>query len=110
MMMITACATLGYTKFDLETALKQISARGFKKVEISEMGSYCSHFPYREADAAKVRELLEKHGLLAVSMNVSASSLVNGEVYRPSFSDPKDAEYIIECGRWFIESADKLGA
>lgn len=106
---ITTCATLGYAAFDLETALRQIARRGFNKVEITELGAYCRHFPYRETSADQARRLLAKHGLTAVAMNVSASRIVDGAIFRPRLSDPGEARAVVAYAVWFLEQAAALG-
>lgn len=106
---ITSCATLGYAAFDLETACAAIARLGFRKIEISEMGSYCRHFPFRVANVAAVQKPLSSFRLVPVAMNVSPSRLVNGEIYRPKLSDSAEAEQVIECARWFLQQAKLLG-
>ncbi len=106
---VTACATLGYAALDLETAVRQIAARGFEKVEITELGSYCRHFVYGRANAERVGEILSRHNLTPVAMNIANEREVDGEIYVPVFSDPEQAPEIIECGRWFLHQARLLG-
>jgi sugar phosphate isomerase/epimerase len=106
---VTACATLGYAAYELETAVKQIAARGFSRVEITELGSYCRHFPYQETSLQEVKGLLAEHGLTPVAMNVSASRMFEGQIVRPSLSDPETAEYVVGYVRWFLEHASALG-
>jgi len=107
---VTACATLGYAAFDLATAVRQIAARGFEHVEITELGSYCRHFAYARASAARAGEILSGHSLTPIAMNVSTFARdVDGETYRPRLSDPGEAPGIIEYGRWFLHQARALG-
>jgi len=106
---ITTAATLGFSKLDLETALKHLSALGFRKVEITELGFYCRHFPYKETDVDDVKKLLDKYHLTAVSMNVSTVHMVDGEPYFPKFTNSKDAEFVLEYAQWFLEKAHQLG-
>ncbi|MBI2438217.1 MAG: sugar phosphate isomerase/epimerase [Lentisphaerae bacterium] len=105
---ITACATLGYAGCDLTTALDAIAALGFTNVEISEMGAYCRHFPYRETNARAVGEQLAERGLTPVALNVSFSRLVNGRISRPALSDPEHSRDIISQAHWFLEQARAL--
>ena len=107
---VTACATLGYAAFDLETAATKIAARGFTNLEITELGSYCRHLPYAEADAVAARRMLDKLGLKVVAINVSTSHLVEDETRRLSLNDKADADQAVAIGRWFIDAATVLGA
>ena len=109
MSVITTCATLGFSKFDLETALKHISELGFSKVEITELGSYCRHLPYKQADVNTVKQLLDRYNLTAVAINVSPGILRDGEEYRPLFTDTRDAQFILEYAGWFLDKAHQLG-
>ena len=106
---VTACATLGYAAYGLETAAEQIAARGFSRIEITELGSYCRHLPYQEGDPREALARLSGQGLVPVAMNVSPSRMVNGEILRPKRSDPEEAERVVDCARWFLESASSLG-
>jgi sugar phosphate isomerase/epimerase len=106
---ITSCATLGYAAFDLETALRQIARRGFRHVEITELGSYCRHFPYGEASAGAVRDTLARLGLTPVALNVSASRRVDGKIFRPRLADPSEAPGVVTYATWFLEQASALG-
>ena len=107
-MNVTACATLGYAAFDLETALRQISRRGYAKVEITELGSYCRHLPYPEASPDRVQSQLERHRLRPVAMNVSLSRLVDGEIFRPSMAVDDQAADIEKRLRWYLDLAAEL--
>jgi len=106
---ITACATLGYAAFDARTALARIAARGFNKVEITELGAYCRHYPYRQTNAAYMRKLLGEYSLMPIAINVSSSRLVDGRIFRPRLTDPRCAEEVIEYASWFIREASDLG-
>lgn len=106
---VTACATLGYAACDLETALDAIAARGFTRVEITELGAYCRHFPFQKITAKAAAKLLDRRGLKAVAMNVSFCRLVNGELFRPQLSDPRTAEGVLVYARWYLEQARALG-
>ena len=106
---VTACATLGYAALDLETAVRQIAARGFEKVEITELGAYCRHFAYRRTNAERVDDILCRHNLTPIAMNVGNARDADGEIYLPKFSDPGEAPGIIEYGRWFLHQARALG-
>ena len=105
---VTACATLGYAAFDLETAVRQIAARGFEQVEITELGAYCRHFPYGRAQAECVGEILARHHLTPLAMNIGTARDVDGEIYRPIFSDPEQAPEIIKYARSFLHQARAL--
>jgi len=106
---ITACATLGYADYDLSTALDHVASMGFARVEITELGSYCRHFPHERASAAAVSAQLQARGLCAVAMNVSASRLVDGQIHRPRLSDPACADQIMSYAGWFLHQASQLG-
>ncbi|MBI3987812.1 MAG: sugar phosphate isomerase/epimerase [Lentisphaerae bacterium] len=106
---VTACATLGYAACNVETACERIARRGFHKVEITELGSYCRHYPFREADRDRFRRLLDRCGLRAVAMNVSDSRKVDGATYRPRLANPKEAEATIAMATWFLDEAAALG-
>lgn len=105
---ITACATLGYAGCDLAVALDAIAALGFTNVEITELGAYCRHFPYRKTDAASVGAQLAARGLTPVAMNVSFSRLEEGRIIRPCLSDARQAREVIVRARWFLEQACRL--
>jgi hydroxypyruvate isomerase len=107
---ITSCVTLGYSDYGLVTALECIPAMRFERVEITELGSYCRHFPYMETTAATVAGELEAAGLRAVVMNAPAGRMVDGEVYRPRLGDPACADDIVAYAAWFLRQADELGA
>lgn len=106
---ITACATLGYASFDLNEALRRIAHRGFRHVEITELGSYCRHYPHGSPRLKTIRELLNATGLQPVAMNVSASRLVNGGIFRPRLSDPSETHDVVAYAIWFLEQAAALG-
>lgn len=106
---VTACATLGYASFDLEAAVRRIAARGFRRVEITELGAYCNHLPYRRSDPAFVRDLLARHALAPVALNVSTSRMVDGKLVRILISDPRFTADIRAYVRWYVEAARVLG-
>jgi len=106
---VTACATLGYAAYGLETAVEQIAARGFSRIEITELGSYCRHLPYQQVHPSAAKALLDANGLTPVAMNVSSSQMVGGEIVRRKLSDPQDAAYVLQYARWFIDAATTLG-
>jgi len=106
---VTACATLGYAAYGLETAAEQIAARGFSRIEITELGSYCRHLPYLEGDPREALALLSERKLVPVAMNVSPSRMVNSEILRPKRSDPEEAGRVVDCARWFLQAASSLG-
>jgi len=108
MAIITSCATLGFAGFDVETAVAQIANRGFNHVEITELGSYCRHFPFQQATPAELSALLDRYGLQPVAMNVSASRLLDGEIFRPRLSIPEEASRVVDYARWFLEQAAVL--
>jgi sugar phosphate isomerase/epimerase len=107
---ITSCATLGYADYGLSTALECIAAMRFERVEITELGSYCRHFPHGQTTAATVAAELKAAGLRAVAMNVSASRMEDGEIYRPRLGDPACTEEIVAYAGWFLRQAKELGA
>lgn len=106
---VTCCATIGYAAHSLETALARIARRGFRRVEITELGSYCRHFPLKEPGTPRIGEHLKHFNLRAVAMNVSASRMVEGRIYRPRLSDFREGEEIVRCASWFLEQAARLG-
>ena len=106
---VTSCATLGYAAFGVEVAIERIAARGFGRVEITELGAYCRHYPYPDADPARIRAALQAHGLTPVAMNTSACRSVNGRIVRERLADPKDADRAVACAQWFLRSAEALG-
>ena len=106
---ITACATLGYAAFNVEIAVAKIAAAGFRRIEITELGAYCRHFPYQQTSAAELQVLLETHDLAPVAMNVSSSRMVDGAYYRPRLSNPQEAPKIVAYADWFLASARELG-
>ena len=107
---VTACATLGYAACEVEVALRRIAARGFTRVEITELGSYCRHLPHGEADLPRVRRLVEDLGLRVVALNVSASWSVGEVIHRPDPADAAQARRIVDYAGWFIERAAERGA
>jgi sugar phosphate isomerase/epimerase len=109
MPLVTACATLGYASFDLSVALDAIATLGFSRVEITELGSYCRHFPYLQADGAQVGAMLAARRLTPVAMNVSTSRLVNGQILRLKLSHPGHAREVIAYAAWFLKQAQALG-
>jgi sugar phosphate isomerase/epimerase len=70
---VTTCSTLGYADYDLETALQNISKRGFTQVELAHLVSYCRHCDPWRARPAEILALLDYYGLKAVSTNQSIS-------------------------------------
>ena len=108
-MRVTSCATLGFSAFPLETALKNIAKLGFWNVELTELGAYCRHLPYGKTDVGKVRSLLREYGLTAVAMNISTAKMKDGAVRRFSMADSRDVDYIVDYVKWYIEIAVALG-
>jgi sugar phosphate isomerase/epimerase len=106
---VTACATLGYAALDIAAALDAIASMRFSRVEITELGSYCRHFPYLQADGARVRAMLAARGLTPVAMNVSTSRLVNGQILRLQLSQPGQAREVLAYAAWFLRQAQALG-
>lgn len=66
---VTACSTLGYPNFPLEAAVRRISARGFRKIEIAEMSSYCNHYKIGQVKPNHVRRLLSEQNLAPIAIN-----------------------------------------
>lgn len=108
MPLITSCATLGYAGFGFDFAVKSIAALGFRHVEITELGSYCRHFPFQEASVESVRHLLDSHGLRPIAMNVSASRMMDGKIHRPRIADPEEAPGVVAYAEWFLDQAAAL--
>lgn len=106
---LTACATLGYASFGIEEALRRIAGRGFRKVEITELGAYCNHLPYRRSDPALVRDLLARLSLEPIALNVSTSRMEDGKLVRLVISDPRHTEDVLRYARWYIDAARTLG-
>lgn len=107
-MRIDGAATLGFAKFDLETAIKHLSGLGFKSVELSYMGKHSKHFPYKKADPATVQRLLSQYGMTPISMNIYTHKTVDGRIEHHDYTDPKDVQDAVEQARWYLESAKRM--
>jgi sugar phosphate isomerase/epimerase len=107
---VTACATLGWAAFGIEEALRRIASYGFGKVEITELGAYCRHLPFRSSDPLEVKDLLSELALAPAALNVSTSRMENGKLLRLVISDPRYTGEVLEYARWYIDAARVLGA
>ena len=115
-MNIDGAATLGFAKFDLETAVKHLSRLGFKSVELSYMGWHSKHFPYKQIDPAAVLTLLSEYGVTPISMNISNTRSMGSQDHltasgRPDhhdYTNPLHVQEAVDQARWYLESAKAM--
>lgn len=105
---VTACSTLGYAAFHLPFALERIAARGFRKVEIAEMGSYCRHLPYRQVDVSQVKDMLASSGLTPVALNVSCPRMIDHNRRATPDTESNYEHDVAQYARWYFEAALSL--
>ncbi|MAE66116.1 MAG: hypothetical protein CMJ18_17735 [Phycisphaeraceae bacterium] len=72
---ITACSTLTFALSPLDEALAHIAGYGFRHVEIADMLTHAKHFQIDTVDPVSVRDSLSKHGLTAISSNITLATL-----------------------------------
>jgi 2-keto-myo-inositol isomerase len=106
---ITACSSLGYAAFTLEEAVQRISVRGFTRLEIAHMGSYCIHYPLDRVDPAGVKRLLADHGLTPVAMNYYTGWVQNGVSVMPKLNNPDEARRLEADMQRLLLQAQQLG-
>jgi fructoselysine 3-epimerase len=68
---VTALSSLGWAHYTLYEALPRVAARGFKRVEIASLGSYCFHFHFGSPTAAELKRMLDGLGLTPIGLNYS---------------------------------------
>jgi sugar phosphate isomerase/epimerase len=68
---ITAMSTLGWAHYTLYEAIPAIAARGFRRVDIASLGSYCFHFHYGSPTPPELKAMLEGYGLTPICLNYS---------------------------------------
>ena len=109
-MTIHAATTLGFSACRLDTALAQLADAGFRQVEISHMGSFCAHLPYRDVTPAAVAGALDRHGLQPIACNVSIGRWEpDGRDRFFDYTDSADAREAVAQCRWYLELASRLG-
>lgn len=106
---VTACSTLGYAGFDLGFALNRIAARGFRKVEIAEMDTYCRHLPYRQVDISQVKDLLAASGLTPVAINTTCPRMIDHNRRVTPDTERGYEDDVAEFAQWYFEAARTLG-
>ena len=107
-MKIDGAATLGFARFDLETAVKHLSGLGFKSVELSYMGSHTKHFPYKQIHPTTVLKMLSEYGVTPISMNIYTHRTVDGQTDPHDYTNPFDAQEAVDQARWYLESAKAM--
>jgi sugar phosphate isomerase/epimerase len=108
-MMINTCASLGFAGFNLETAAREISAMGFHRIELTHLGAYCTHLPFRAISSQRIGEILEEYKLIPVAMNISTSRMRNGKIERVKLSDPTKTDELMEYAGWYTRLSGDLG-
>lgn len=96
-------STLGFRHDDLETALQEITAQGFKTIDICMYTSYCPHFnPLLASDAEKavLREKLQQLNLQVATLNTGDGILGN----------PALRERAVQYAKASLDLAKRLGA
>ena len=61
------CSTLGFRFDSLDTALAEIEAQGFRRLDLVMVPSYCPHFDVLASSAQKQDALQEKLGQMSAS-------------------------------------------
>lgn len=106
---VTALATLAYAAFPLEAALERIAARGFRRVEITNLGSYCRHLDGEGLDARRVESLLAQQRLVTVAINHNTYWEEDGLPALPDLCNGPCAALVEETVRSVLSLANKLG-
>lgn len=110
-MTIHAAATLGFSAYRLDTALAQLADAGFRRVEISHMGTFCAHLPYRKVTPAAVADALDRHRVRPIACNVSIGRWQPDGGHRFfDYTESADAREAVAQGRWYLELASRLQA
>ena len=68
---VTAISSLGWAHYTLYEAIPRIAARGFKRMEIASLSTYCFHFRYGSPEPQDLRKMLDEHNLTTVGLNFS---------------------------------------
>ena len=109
-MRIDAATTLGFSAYGLDTALRQLAEVGFRKVELSHMGTFCVHLPYRQTEHEAVADALDRHELQPIAGNISTGRWdPDGQHRFFDYTDSADAREAVAQGRWYLELAAQLG-
>lgn len=97
------CSTLGFRFDSLDTALAEIEAQGFRRLDLVMVPSYCPHFDVLASSAQEQDALQEK----LVQMGFVLSTLNTGD---GRFGDPARQQYAIDHARASLKLGQKLGA
>jgi len=97
------CSTLSFRHDSLDTALNEIAAQGFRRIDVVMVPSYCPHFDVLNSTPAEkdaLQETLTELGFVPSTLNTGDGR----------FGDPERRQLAVDHARACLPLAQKLGA